>query len=116
MDFPNDDVYMMGGDDLIPSDPDSDEDAEEEIDVVDEVFPENQNIPEQNSLMGRMIPSNSLMGRMVQFLDHTSARDFVFEESATLRLVKALHKTKIEDVILAIEQGARINFEVCLMV
>ena len=54
----------------------------------------------------------SLQRSMIQFIRHTSASDFVLEESATLRLVKALHEQELEDVILSFHQGAKINFQV----
>ena len=57
--------------------------------------------------------SQSLHSSLTRFIHHPSVRDSVLDESPTLRLEKALHETKLEHVILAIEQGARINFEVC---
>lgn len=58
---------------------------------------------------------NSLERSMVRLIHHTISRDLVIEESPTLRLVKALHETNLENVILAIEKGARTNFQVCLL-
>ena len=51
---------------------------------------------------------------MTKFIEHTSARDFLLEESPTLRLVEALEERNFDHVKLAIKQGARINFQVCL--
>ena len=59
-----------------------------------------------------VVSQSALQRMIIQFFQHSSARDSVVKESATLRLVKALHEHKLEDVILAIEQGARINFQV----
>ena len=61
----------------------------------------------------RSVENSSLKGTMIKFLQHSSARDFLIEESATLRLVKAIHEQELEDVISSVEQGARINFQVC---
>ena len=58
---------------------------------------------------------SSLERSMMRFIRHTSAKNHVLEESPTLRLIKALHEKKLEHVILAIEEGACINFKVCLM-
>ena len=51
---------------------------------------------------------------LTKFIEHTSARDFLLEESPTLRLVEALEERNFDHVKLAIKQGARINFQVCL--
>ena len=51
---------------------------------------------------------------MMKFIRYTRARDLVLEESPILRLVKALHGSKLEDVILAVEEGAQ--FQVCLII
>ena len=106
---------------------DSDEDAEEEIGVFDEVMPEHQDRVYQNYLEQygirlhlrennlRENNQSSLEKSMMQFIRHTNGREHVLEQSSTLRLVKALHEKKLEHVILAIEEGACINFKVCLM-
>ena len=55
----------------------------------------------------------SLQRSMVKLIGHTGARDHLLGESPTLRLVKACIDIKLEDVILAIEEGACITFQVC---
>ena len=98
---------------------DSDEDAEEEIDSFDEVMPEDIYFLDQNGVRHqanfRDNNQSSLEKSVMQFIRHTDASEHVFEQSSTLRLVKALHEKKLEHVILAIEEGACINFKVCLM-
>ena len=71
-----------------------------DFDDPDEEYPENH--------------QSSLERSMMRFLRHDKANNHVLEESPTLRLVKALHERMLEHVILAIEEGACINFHVWL--
>ena len=56
--------------------------------------------------------NSDLNKTLTKFMQHGCAKHFVIEDSATLRLVKALHELEFEDVISSIGQGARINIKV----
>ena len=46
------------------------------------------------------------------FMKISNCQKAIFDESPTYRLLKALHEKKVENVILAIAQGAQVDIKV----
>ena len=90
----------------------------EKEDIIDEVEDEEELAAGDEDVVNynaRHTRHGSLEKFIIQFIHQTSVRELVIEESPTLRLVKALYEKKLEPVILAIEQGARINVQVYII-
>ena len=53
---------------------------------------------------------------MMSFMQNVDFKTALFEESPTCKMIKAIHEKSLENLTLAIEQGAQVEIEVIIFI
>ena len=84
----------------------------DDSDVDSEIIRRHEELQKGESYSPGKATSPALMIDISLFMKISNCQNAIFDESPTYRLLKALHEKKVQNVILAIEQGAQVDIKV----